>query len=189
MYRPQSARASTQHHIKIIKPPARQRNKGRAGRTVAPTCCYCRPLRLLGPSGLRRVRLLRRLVDGVPYFFKITCHITINLFEEEEEARDLAELPPTTQQNSGSNAEVARGNERNSTIQQSTCRAMQQHTHLGGGGSRGSRKGMRRWGRRRRRRQRRGDVCTPHGPSSPFPQRRRRRRRRSVGILLSYSRR
>ena len=33
-------------------------------RQVAPTCCCCRPLRLRGPSGWRRLRLLRRLVAG-----------------------------------------------------------------------------------------------------------------------------
>ena len=53
----------------------------------------------------------------------------------------MSEFPPTTQRNSGSNAEGARGDERNATIQQSTHQATQQYTHLKGvcGGIRGSR--------------------------------------------------
>ena len=45
------------------------------------------------------------------YCSQIICHITINL--SEEEASDPAERWPTTQRNSGSNAEGARGDGRN----------------------------------------------------------------------------
>ena len=140
-----------------------------------------RPLRIF-----TRTATTEKMLE--PYCsYAITHHgITINL--SDEGAKDPAELRPTTKGNSGSNAEGAHGDERNATMQQSTCQAMKQYVHRRGGlGSKGNRRGR----MRRTMGTKRATTATtrrrgaPSAPPSPFP---RRRRWRSPDLFISSSR-
>ena len=97
----------------------------------------------------------------------------------EGEAKDPAELLPTTKRKQCKRSAGGWTRYQNTTMNHSGN--TQQHTHVDRGGSR------RRKGRIKRTRDARTRVTqrsqTPHSPSSPFH---RRRRQRGLGNLLSY---